>query len=71
MARPRAIRAAGYPESIEEIAQRESVTGSYHTAAPSRLPAPDITAAFLHGRHSPELIAAMLRHSCLGLDDAR
>jgi len=56
--------------SIEEIAQREGVTGSYVTRL-LRLAflAPDITTAILHGRHSPELTAAtLLRHSRLALD---
>jgi len=56
--------------SIEEIAHREGVTGSYVTRL-LRLAflAPDITAAILSGHHSPELTAAtLLRHSRLALD---
>ena len=66
----RTMLLSGGVASIEEIAQREGVTGSYVTRL-LRLAflAPDITAAILHGRHSPELTAAtLLRHSRLALD---
>jgi site-specific DNA recombinase len=66
----RTMLLTGGVASIEEIAQREGVTGSYVTRL-LRLAflAPDITAAILHGRHSPELTAAtLLRHSRLALD---
>jgi len=66
----RTMLLTGSVASIEEIAQREGVTGSYVTRL-LRLAflAPDITTAILHGRHSPELTgAALLRHSRLALD---
>jgi site-specific DNA recombinase len=69
----RTMLMTGRVASIEEIAQREGVTGSYVTRL-LRLAflAPDITAAILHGRHSPELTAAaLLRHSRLELDWGR
>jgi len=59
--------------SIEEIAKRQGVTSSYVTRL-LRLAflAPDITAAILHGRHSPELTGAtLLRHSRLAFDWGR
>jgi hypothetical protein len=66
----RTMLMTGGVASIEEIAQREGVTSSYVTRL-LRLAflAPDITAAILNGRHSPELTAAtLLRHSRLALD---
>ena len=66
----RTILLSGECASIEEIAHREGVTGSYVTRL-LRLAflAPDITTAILQGRHSPELTAAtLLRHSRLALD---
>jgi hypothetical protein len=55
----RTMLLTGGVASIEEIAQREGVTGSCVTRL-LRLAflAPDITAAILHGRHSPEFTAA-------------
>jgi DNA invertase Pin-like site-specific DNA recombinase len=66
----RTVLLTGGVASIEEIAKRQGVTSSYVTRL-LRLAflAPDIAAAILHGRHSPELTAAtLLRHSRLALD---
>ncbi len=68
--RLRTMLMTGGVASIEEIAKWQGVTGSYVTRL-LRLAflAPDITAAILRGRHSPELTGAvLLRHSRLALD---
>jgi hypothetical protein len=68
----RTMLLTGGVASIEEIAQREGVTGSYVTRL-LRLAflAPDIAAVILHSRHSPELTGTtLLRHSRLALDCA-
>jgi len=69
----RTMLMTGGVASIEEIAKRQGVTSSYVTRL-LRLAflAPDITAAILHGRHSPELTGAtLLRHSRLAFDWGR
>jgi hypothetical protein len=71
--RLRTMLLTGGVASIEEIAKRQGVTSSYVTRL-LRLAflAPDITAAILHGRHSPELTGAtLLRYSRLALDWGR